>query len=554
MKKAQVTHSKSPLHAALAQARGATNDAALVTVTGPSARSAGSRDCSPHPLPNEASHVAASIEESQASMDAPGEQNMGSGFPYGYWSVRKNVIASAKPYDTIGAWRKARPGAYMSARNRGWLPAATAHMNGYTRWTKKLLLEDASRFSSPSAWKAASPSAYATARNRHMLVKCCVHMTRIRKTVGYWTREKCIESALRFQTIAEWTEQDGGAVDAAFRNDWYDDATEHMIELVSYGAYCIRRLLMRHGIAFECEKTYEDLKDKRLLPYDFFLPVFDLIIEYHGEQHDRDPELYTGSWDIVTTQRHDKIKRRYAKKKKIAFLVVRAATATEIERIVKAKLRQIARARPDLPNLGQRRELTEEELLRLATYGRWTEKNVLEDARNYTEYGDWVGTCSYQAAYAMDMLEEASKHMTRTLRPRGYWTLERLKVEALKYTTRKEWQKTPGAGYHAALRQGVIDVVAPHLVPLRKTWTLQDCNESAQRYGSRKEWSKAAHNAYVAAQRNGWLEACCAHMEWRSTKPKEKYAAKSEARARSTNRTSSGWRRVNWAGTTPLPR
>ena len=38
---------------------------------------------------------------------------------------------------------------------------------------------------------------------------------------------------------------------------------------------------------FESQKRFKDCKDKRQLPFDFYLPSYNVCIEYQGEQHYR---------------------------------------------------------------------------------------------------------------------------------------------------------------------------------------------------------------------------------------------------------------------------
>lgn len=48
-------------------------------------------------------------------------------------------------------------------------------------------------------------------------------------------------------------------------------------------------------------------------------------------------------------------------------------------------------------------------------------------------------------------------------RPNGYWTLERLKASALKYASRKEWERGGGVAYDAAQRAGLLDACCGHM-------------------------------------------------------------------------------------------
>jgi rubredoxin len=55
----------------------------------------------------------------------------------------------------------------------------------------------------------------------------------------------------------------------------------------SKAATAIASALVDHGVNFETEKTFEDCRLKMLLPFDFYLPEYNILVEYDGEMHDR---------------------------------------------------------------------------------------------------------------------------------------------------------------------------------------------------------------------------------------------------------------------------
>lgn len=89
----------------------------------------------------------------------------------------------------------------------------------------------------------------------------------------------------------------------------------------SKGEFKIQQILEDNNISFEKEKTFEDCKDKRLLPFDFYIDN-KYIIEYDGVQHF---ESSTGSmWNtenkVQITQEHDNIKNQYCKVNNIPII------------------------------------------------------------------------------------------------------------------------------------------------------------------------------------------------------------------------------------------
>lgn len=76
----------------------------------------------------------------------------------------------------------------------------------------------------------------------------------------------------------------------------------------SNGETLVRRFLEDHDIRFVPEKRFKDCRDKKPLPFDFFLPDYDICIEFDGKQHFEDID---GFCDYDTVRRHDEIKNRY---------------------------------------------------------------------------------------------------------------------------------------------------------------------------------------------------------------------------------------------------
>jgi len=72
------------------------------------------------------------------------------------------------------------------------------------------------------------------------------------------------------------------------------------------------QLLEQSRIAFSPQIKFNDCRDIKPLPYDFYLPDHECLIEIQGEQHYRPVELFGGYPSFVNTLHHDLIKREYA--------------------------------------------------------------------------------------------------------------------------------------------------------------------------------------------------------------------------------------------------
>ena len=81
----------------------------------------------------------------------------------------------------------------------------------------------------------------------------------------------------------------------------------------SHGERFIRNYLDRNNIKYIPQKTFKDLKDKTYLSYDFYLPNYNILIEYQGEQHYKVSDYFGGKDKLELQQLHDKMKKDYAK-------------------------------------------------------------------------------------------------------------------------------------------------------------------------------------------------------------------------------------------------
>lgn len=90
----------------------------------------------------------------------------------------------------------------------------------------------------------------------------------------------------------------------------------------SRGEWEIAYSLKELNIRYEAQKTFKGCKDERLLPFDFYLPQYNVCIQYDGSTHS-EPNKY-GSWNteeaVLLVQKHDKIKDQFCKQEGIKLI------------------------------------------------------------------------------------------------------------------------------------------------------------------------------------------------------------------------------------------
>ena len=91
---------------------------------------------------------------------------------------------------------------------------------------------------------------------------------------------------------------------------------------------------------FLTEFRFRDCKDEQPLPFDFYIPSKNLLIEFQGEQHYRRPENYwNGNAGLKKQRHHDWLKRKYAKDMGINLLIIPYWEINNINAILEKTIR-----------------------------------------------------------------------------------------------------------------------------------------------------------------------------------------------------------------------
>jgi very-short-patch-repair endonuclease/ribosomal protein S27AE len=88
----------------------------------------------------------------------------------------------------------------------------------------------------------------------------------------------------------------------------------------SHGEYEISKILKENNIKFIRQKKFENCKNKKSLPFDFYLPEKNILIEYDGKQHFIPIDIFGGIKALKQTQINDNIKTNYAKDNNIKLI------------------------------------------------------------------------------------------------------------------------------------------------------------------------------------------------------------------------------------------
>lgn len=106
----------------------------------------------------------------------------------------------------------------------------------------------------------------------------------------------------------------------------------------SRGEREIRHVLENNYIDFKQEYSFVDCRDKNPLPFDFYLPNYNILIEYQGVQHYDVIERFGGLKGFILRQKHDKIKLEYCLLSGITLITIPYWEFNNIEQILNQEL------------------------------------------------------------------------------------------------------------------------------------------------------------------------------------------------------------------------
>jgi uncharacterized C2H2 Zn-finger protein len=103
----------------------------------------------------------------------------------------------------------------------------------------------------------------------------------------------------------------------------------------SQGEKLIAKFLTEKNIVYETEKKFSECKGKkRILPFDFYLPKYNLLIEFDGQQHFNVINYWGGIDKFNKQQKNDEIKNKFADENNINLLRIKFNETNNINNIL----------------------------------------------------------------------------------------------------------------------------------------------------------------------------------------------------------------------------
>lgn len=117
----------------------------------------------------------------------------------------------------------------------------------------------------------------------------------------------------------------------------------------SKGEIRIEKYLKSKQIKYIKEAKFDNCKNKRCLPFDFYLPDHCLLIEYDGEQHFKPVATFGGKKTFTENKKRSKIKNKFSTREGINLLRIPYFKFDNIEPMIDKMIETLKNVSP-LPN------------------------------------------------------------------------------------------------------------------------------------------------------------------------------------------------------------
>lgn len=354
-----------------------------------------------------------------------------------------------------------------------------------------------------------------------------------RKPNGYWTNERCAVEAKKYKTRKEFKIKSSRAYGAALCNGWMDKICGHMKEIRKPAGFWTKDRCAAEARIFDTRLEFQ--KSSRRA-YDAahrngWLDEVCVHMKAQGNLFKRCIyviEFENKSVYVGLTDNFEKRKRQHLENSK-------NHVNKNLRKNFNQKIKFKYFKKTEYLDKEKAKELEEKVLnsylirgfkkLNIAKTGGlggdilvWNEGNTAAEAKKFKTRVEFrqKSNGAYASALRNGWLNKICSHMIPLQNPRGYWTKNVCLLEAKKFNTIKLFRKQSPSAYATAHRNGWLDEVCAHMKKdhqPRGYWTKKRCNDEAFKFLTRTAFARGAPSAYSASQANGWLNEICGHMK-----------------------------------------
>lgn len=348
------------------------------------------------------------------------------------------------------------------------------------KYTKEICHKIALKYNNKTDFNKNEQYCYNVARKNNWLNEICNHMILKIKPKNYWSKEKCKYEALKYNNYLDFLNNCPGACHKTYKNKWDLELCSHFIRMGNKYLRCI------YAYVFTDNSVYIGL-------------TYNLKNRNISHKSDNKSQVY----------KHIQITNEIPKLIQISDYINKDdAALLEISTIDEYKI-----SNWKILNKCKGGGLGGTDI-------KWSKEKCQKEALKYETKKDFKLNCNgaYIKSLKNKWLDEICTHMLKpikkikkisTIKPKGYWTKAKCQEEALKYIDKKSYSKYSNSSYLIASRNNWIDEICTHMINYSKPkgyWTKDKCKEEALKYETKQKFKIGKIAAYNASRRNGWLD------------------------------------------------
>jgi|SRR3972149_2806589 len=349
-------------------------------------------------------------------------------------------------------------------------------------WTKENCEKEALKYSSRSNFERGSNGAYDKSLKNNWLNDICKHMITKKKPNGYWTKEKCLEEALKYRTKTDFAKKSSGAYDSVYRNKWVEECCSHMEILGDL----YKRLI--YVAVFADNHIYVGLTGNPNKRFDEHLTDNRCIVYKHINRTELKPKFIklTDYLDNENASIQEGVfKEKYEKEGYVILNIAKTGSLGSAPR-------------------------------------KWTKEKCTEEAKKYESRSEFKikNNSAYSAVIRNNWGDDCCKHMVRRKKPNGYWNIKENCINvALQCESRTEFiQKYPRA-HDYACKNKWLEEICSHMKLLKEIWTFEKIYNIAKNHKTLFEFRTKNKRDYEILRSNlEWKEKIYTEFGWKSRK------------------------------------
>lgn len=296
-----------------------------------------------------------------------------------------------------------------------------------------------------------------------------------RKPLGWWTKERCREEALKYKSRVEFS-RISQAYKVSLYNGWLDEICGHMVELNH--KWTLEEVV-------ELASRYDKLSDF----------VRDNPKAYKACFVNGWKEIALGSLEKMNKYDYDSVRA----------IAMQYATRKEFRDNNISAYYYAKRKGDDFLDLVCSHMPFEKKII------RWTKEMAVKKASEYATYKDFIkdkALASYCSRCGRDFFDKVTERFNRVPK-RGVWTDEELVCEARKYNRKDEFHKCSSGAFNAARKRGkdFFDMITSHMQKGHRNnkCTKENVIKYAKECCSYKDFRLKDRSYYNYAMKNNFL-------------------------------------------------